>query len=386
MAGATRFAATAVVTTALLSACGGSSEPTAAERKAAKNRWIQRVDAACQKANEAIADRGWPTDLIDLDRLVVRGIDDAQAAIRTITGLTIPEGAGPKPGAFVEELKALEPELTKLSEASEGLEPAALVKAAEALKPRLVTAEKAAEEAGVGDCLSHDERFFVPDAVRAPVFAEQLDKLDRSLLRRINRIDFAEASTPGEFAQAFDRYSEVIDTALKGIDTLDPPQWAAQQTADYADALRDLQSETQTFTALLVQDKGKAPYELDRSKYLRAQKDLNVAANAEMKTRRRMLRAVGAAPTDRLPRRTRPPSRTAASSRDSSGERRAGRGGVVHAALGQPLADPPLHAQDRRPLGLDLLLQRGDLGVQLLDAVAGRQRVPQRREQLGAAA
>ncbi len=301
MAGATRFAVTAVVATALLSACGGSSEPTAEERKAAKNRWIQRVDAACQKANEAIAHRGWPTDLVDLDRLVVRGIDDAQAAIATITGLAIPEGAGPKPGAFVKELKALEPELTKLSEASEDLEPAALVNAAEAIKPRLVTAEKTAEEAGVSDCLSHDERFFVPDAVRAPVFAEQLDKLDRSLLRRIERIDFAEASTPGDFAQAFDRYSEVIDTALKGIDTLDPPQWAAQQTANYADALRDLQSETQTFTALLVQDKGKAPYELDRSKYLRAQKDLNVAANAEMKTRRRMLRAVGAGPTDRLP-------------------------------------------------------------------------------------
>lgn len=134
-----------------------------------------------------------------------------------------------------------------------------------------------------------------------PCFAEQLDKLDRSLLRRIERIDFADASTPGEFAQAFSRYSEVIDTALKGIDTLDPPQWAAQQTANYADALRDLQSETQKFTALLVQDKGKAPYELDRSKYLRAQKDLNVAANAEIKTRWRMLRAVGAAPTDRRP-------------------------------------------------------------------------------------
>lgn len=301
MAAGARFAVTIVVASALIGACGGDSGPTAEERKVAKTRWIQRVDAACRKANEAIADRGWPMDLVDLDRLVVRGIDDAQAAIRAITGLAIPEGAGPKPGAFVDELKAIEPELTKLSEASEDLEPAALVKAAEALKPRLASAEKAAEEAGVSDCLSHDERFFIPDAVRAPVFAEQLDKLDRSLLRRIQKIDFAEASTAGEFAQAFSRYSEVIDTAMKGIDALDPPQWAAQQTSNYADALRDLQSETQKFTALLVEDKGKAAYELDRSKYLRAQKDLNVAANAEIKTRRKMLRAVGAAPTDRLP-------------------------------------------------------------------------------------
>lgn len=301
MAAGARFAVMVVVATALVSACGGDPEPTPEERKAAKTRWTQRVDAACRKANDAIAERGWPADLIDLDRLVVRGIEDARTAIREIAALPRPEGAGPKPGEFVDELKALEPELAELSEASEDLEPAALVKSAEALKPRLATAEKVAEEAGVSDCLSHDERFFIPDAVRAPVFAEQLAKLDRSLLRRIRRIDFAEASTPGEFAQAFRGYSEVIDTAVEGIDALDPPQWAADQTANYQVALRDLQSVTQKFTALLVQDKDKAPYELDRSKYVRTQKELNVAARVEGKTRRKMLRAVGASPTGRLP-------------------------------------------------------------------------------------
>lgn len=199
------------------------------------------------------------------------------------------------------ELKALEPELGKLSDASEELDPAALVNAAEALKPRLATAEKTADDAGLSDCLSHDERFFIPDAVRAPVFAEQLNKLDRSLLRRIERIDFQDASTPGEFAHAFSRYSDVIDTAVEGIAELEPPQWAALQTANYQDALRDLQSATQEFTALLVQDKGKPPHELERAKYMRVQRKLNVAAKAEIRTRRKMLRAVGAAPTGRLP-------------------------------------------------------------------------------------
>jgi hypothetical protein len=310
MAGPARFAGTgrrwvaafALATAfAAVSACGGDPEPTAEERRAAKAKWVQRVDSACRKANDAISERGWPADLVDLDRLVVRGIGDARAAIDEITALKIPEGAGPKPGAFVNELKALEPELDKLSDASEDLEPAPLVKAAEALKPRLASAEKAAEEAGVSDCLTHDERFFIPDAVRAPVFAEQLAKLDRSLFRRLKTIDFDEASTPGEFAQAFARYSELIDTAVKGIDTLDPPQWAADQTANYQVALRDLQSETQKFTALLVEDKGKSPYEIDRAKYVRAQKQLNVAADAEIKTRKKMLRAVGARPTGRIP-------------------------------------------------------------------------------------
>ena len=281
--------------------CGGDPEPTAEERRAAKAQWVQKADAACRKANEAIAERGWPADLVDLDRLVVRGIDDARAAIKEIAAMRVPEGAGPKPGAFVDELKALEPELDNLSAASEDLEPAPLVKAAEELKPRLAEAQKRAEEAGLSDCLTHDERFFIPDAVRAPVFAEQLAKLDRSLLRRIERIDLAEASTPGEFAQAFARYSEVIDTAVEGIDTLDPPQWAADQTANYQVALRDLQSVTQKFTALLEVDKGKPAYELDRAKYLRTQKELNKAANAEIRTRRKMLRAVGASPTGRIP-------------------------------------------------------------------------------------
>jgi hypothetical protein len=305
MAGAARIAVpgwiAALALAPALTACGGDPEPTAEERRAAKSKWVQRVDAACRKANNAISERGWPADLVDLDRLVVRGIGDAQTAIKEITALKIPEGAGPKPAAFVKEIKALDPELKELSEASEDLEPADLVKAAEELKPRIAAAEMAAEEAGLSDCLTHDERFFIPDAVRAPVFAEQLAKLDRSLLRRIKNVDFADASTPGEFATAFRRYSEIIDTAIKGIDTLDPPQWAADQTGNYQVALRDLQSVTQKFTAILVQDKGKPLYELDRAKYMRTQRELNRAAKAEIKARRKMLRAVGAAPTGRLP-------------------------------------------------------------------------------------
>ena len=297
MARTARLAAMIVFTGALAAGCGGDPEPTAAEVKAAKSRWVQRVDSACRKANQAISDRGWPVNLLDLDRLVVRGIDDAQAAIKSITALRIPEGAGPKPGAFVNELKALGPELDKLSEASEDLEPAPLVDAAQALKPRLAAIEKSAEEAGLSDCMSHDERFFVPDAVRAPVFAQQLNNLDRKLLRRIKNVDFASANTPGEFAVAFRDYSEIIDSAVDGIDKLDPPQWAADQVGNYLRALRDLQSVSQKYTAILVEDKGKSAYELDRAKYVRADKQLNKAARAEAKTRRKMLRAVGAGPT-----------------------------------------------------------------------------------------
>jgi hypothetical protein len=296
MAGAGRFAGLALALV-VAAGCGGDSEPSAEEKRAAKARWVTHVDAACRKANQAIADRGWPRNLIDLDRLVVRGIADAQAAIKTIAAEPLPKGGGPRPGAFVTELKALEKELTTLSEASEDFEPAALVKAAEALKPRLAAIEKRAEEAGLSDCLSHDERFFVPDAVRAPVFAEQLADLDRKLLRRIKHVEFAAADTPAEFAVAFRRYSGIIDSAIDGIGRLDPPHWAARQVSNYQNALRDLQAVCQKFTAILVRDKGKSPLEINRREYVRAERELNTAGRAEAKTRRKMLRALGAAPT-----------------------------------------------------------------------------------------
>ena len=82
---------------ATLVGCGGSDEPTAEQRRAAKSRWVQHVDAACRKANDAIAKRGWPADLVDLDRLVVRGIDDARAAIRTIARERLPDGGARSP-------------------------------------------------------------------------------------------------------------------------------------------------------------------------------------------------------------------------------------------------------------------------------------------------
>jgi hypothetical protein len=310
MAGVGRFhqrvrrvfvAATLVPVLAGLAACGGDSKPTAEEAEAAKNRWIQRVDAACREANDAIAGRGWPTDLVDLDRLVVRGIDDARAAIESIAGLEIPKGAGQRPAAFVAALRALDPELSKLSEASEDLEPAELTKIADALKPRLAEAEERAEAAGLSDCLTHDERYLVPDAVRAPVFAEQFAKLNRSVLRRIREIDLRSAKSPGEVAKGFKQMSLVVGGGVTGIDRLDPPLWAAQQTSNYQGALLEFQSAVQEYESLLVEDKGKAPGARDYQQYVRRDRELRRAAKAEGRAYHKLVRAVGAAPTFRAP-------------------------------------------------------------------------------------
>jgi len=288
--------ATGVVMAAALAGCGGDG-PADADQRAAQARWIQRVDGTCRKVSAEIADRGYPANLVDLDRLVVRGINDARAAIRAIEREPIPDGAGPGPAAFVRELKALDDDLSTLSEASEDLDPHALIDAADDLKPQLEALQTRAKAAGLRDCFGNDEGVLIPDTVRAPVFAEQVARLERSLLRRIQLINFAEASSPAEFARAFDRYAKLIDGAIKGIATLDPPLWAADQTANYQAALRNLQLASRRFADRLAQDRGKPLAILDRAAYQRIQRRLDTAATTEVRARRKMLRAVGSRPT-----------------------------------------------------------------------------------------
>ena len=60
------------------------SRPTAAGEARRARQVDAAADAACKKANKAIAKRGWPVNLIDLDRLTVRAVTDVRAASKTI--------------------------------------------------------------------------------------------------------------------------------------------------------------------------------------------------------------------------------------------------------------------------------------------------------------
>jgi hypothetical protein len=284
----------AAVAAGALAACGGDGEPTASELRAAKAKWIQQADGACRKANDAIAERGWPADLVDLDRLVVRGLEDARTAIEDIAALRIPQGAGPQPGRFVRELRTLDPALDQLSQASEDLEPAALNEVADDLKPLLASLADRSKAAGLQDCLSHDERFFVPDAIKAPVFADRLAKVDRSLFRRLQRLqDRAPlASAPG-LARYFEDLGELVEANVEAIDKLEPPQWAAPQVARYQDVMRDLESVVGASHTLFSQGRDA----ITLPKLRRLERQYARVTLAERRARKAMLKAVGASPT-----------------------------------------------------------------------------------------
>ena len=281
----------------LAGGCGGDSGPTAAERKAAKQRWVARADAECEKVNKAIADRGWPADLVDLDRLVARGVADARAGLKRIVSLRIPEGAGPAPGALVEELRRLDPVLADFSSASEGLEPRPLLRMADRLKPRLSALEDRARAAGLTECGQNDERFLIPDGVRGPVFAEQLAKVERSLIRRLDKLNRTKVRSPAGAADLYGKLSELTDDLIAGIDRLDPPQWAARQTSKYQSVLTDAKALMDRSQNVFAEHAGT----LTPAKVARLQRQWRVMIKRERKARRKMLRAVGAAPTTRPP-------------------------------------------------------------------------------------
>src|SRR5215210_8352722 len=206
---------------AAVAGCGGSDKPSAAEQRAALTKWTQAADAACQKANRAIADRGFPVSLVDLDRLTVRAIADAQAAAKTIRERKPPAGSAEKVAPFVKSLDELDGAMKRLSSATEDFRTAKLDEFLPEFGGTLQRVEAESKKLGLRECATHEENIVVPDAVRAPIFAQQLADLDRRLTRRTKRLDAA--STPKEASRNLRELADVADTYATRLDDLKPP-------------------------------------------------------------------------------------------------------------------------------------------------------------------
>ena len=272
----------------LAAGCGGSAQE---ERGQALERWVARADAACQRANGAIAERGWPVDLVDLDRLTVRAVADVRSGIRAISELPRPEGAEQRVRPFVEELRGLEPLLDELSSATEAMEPDPLRDIAPKLQAQLAALEEQSEKLGMVHCAANDERFFIPDAVRAPVFAQELARVNRRIGKRIDELGAPpRGASLDTVARTMDELSEILATAVAALDGLEPPQWAAPQAARYLNSLRDMGSVMDAAAGELAAP-GLTPADLAslQRKYARAGRE-------ERKRYRQLIRAIGARP------------------------------------------------------------------------------------------
>jgi hypothetical protein len=273
-----------------LGACGGADSGSAADRRAALDRWVAKADAACRKSNAAIAERGWPANLVDLDRLSVRAANDVRDAAEQIRRLPPPKGSESRVKPFVGTLGKLDGLLEQVTDTTEAFEPERLTALAPDLQSGLVEVEKASKALGLRECAANDEHAWVPDAIRAPVFAQQLSDLDRRVAKRAKAV--AEpVSTPGDAARNLDRLSDVLMMADRALSKLKPPLWAQEQSSRYLRSVRDVTG---------VLDAGAREFseaEVTFPEYKAFQAKLNRALRVERKRFRALAKAIGAIPT-----------------------------------------------------------------------------------------
>ena len=293
-----RRAAVAIVLTAAFAGCGGSGDSgqkadlTPTQRRAELDRWVERADGVCRKGNEAIAGRGWPTDLVELDKLAVRAVDDVREASRSIQGLAPPKGSEDRVKPFVASLKSLDGLLDDVTDTTGEYRPRKLNSLAPDLRSGLLEVEQASKDLGLRECAANDEHTWVPDAMRAPVYAQQLAGLDRRVAKRAKAV--AEpVSSPADASRNLDRLSDVVTMADRGLSKLKPPLWAATQAGRYVKALRNLtgvlDEGARKFSGGLV------TYEV----YTAFRKKLNGSLAIERKRFKQLYKAIGALPTAR---------------------------------------------------------------------------------------
>ena len=273
----------------VLAGCGGAGKPTAVEQRAALDRWQDRADAACRDGNKKIAKRGWPASLVDLDRLTVRAISDIRQASTAIQRMPAPEGSEQRVAPFVGSLKALEPLMARLSSTTEDFKAGKLEAFAPKLQSGLAAVEQESEKLGLRHCAANDEHVWVPDAIRAPVFAQQLAILDRKILKRAKAIG-EPASTRSAASRNLDKLSDIVVFADRGLSRLKPPAWAEAEAGRYVDSLRDLGSALDAAST----EFGEAT--LTPAEAGAAQSRLNRAIKSERKRFKRLYKEIGAVP------------------------------------------------------------------------------------------
>ena len=280
---------------AVLAGCGGGGDKekplSAADRRAELDRWVTKADAICDKTNQAIADRGWPRDLVQLERLSGDAVGDVRNASRAVQALAPAKGSEARIKPLLSSLKALDGLLGQVDETTERYRPAKLNELAGDVGAGLLDVELASRDLGLRKCAADDEHTWVPEAMRAPVFAQQLADLSRRMTKRAKAVA-RPVSTPGDAGRNLHRLSDVTTMADRALAKLKPPRWAELQTLRYVDALRDL-------TGVLEEGARTFDATLTYSQYQAYKPKLDRALAKERKRFEQLYKAIGALPTAR---------------------------------------------------------------------------------------
>jgi hypothetical protein len=275
-----------------IAGCGGSggAPAKAPTSRAALDAWATKADAACRTANKAIAKRGWPANLVDLDRLSVRAADDIREASAAIQKLPAPEGGEKRIAPFVDSVRRLDGLLEHVTDTTEKFKPKRLIALAPKLQAGLLDVERTSKQLGLRQCAANDEHVWVPDAIRAPVFAQQLADLDRKISRRSRGVA-TPTSTPQAAARKLGELSRIVGVADRGLSKLKPPAWAEDEADRYLIALRDLGAALDNAATEVSEPS------ISFAEAKRVQSRVIRAARLERRRFARLVREIGAIPT-----------------------------------------------------------------------------------------
>ena len=279
-------AGTLSLVVAAAAGCGG---PSAADKRAALERWEARADASCKASNTAIVARGWPDDLRDLDRLTVRAVDDIGKVSDGIQDQAAPKGSEARVAPFVDSLEALDPVMEQLRSRTHAFEPDELEAFAPKLQGALLKVEQAAKKLGLRHCAANEEHTWVPDAIRAPVFAQQLADLNREITVRARRFN-RPARSAAAASRNLDRLSRVVGDADRKLSRLKPPHWADAAAYDYLYALRDVGGELDNASSVFAEST------LTVAEIRAVRRKLDRTLGLERKRYKQLYRSIGAVP------------------------------------------------------------------------------------------
>jgi hypothetical protein len=230
-----------LMSAAVIVGCGGDGGPSAAERQAGLGRWADRVDSICEATGRAIAMRGAPTDMLDIERVAVRAEADVRGAVERIRGVRAPSGTESRVRLVLAELDRVQRDLAALTKASKVADMDGLLRAATLLAEAGEGLRRRAEPVGLGQCGRGDVPVKVSDAILAPVFATQVAQFDRWLRQSGDRLAQEQPESQSEFADRYVRSAELMAEARARWQALAPPARTQEAAFAYEHELVKLQ-------------------------------------------------------------------------------------------------------------------------------------------------
>ena len=211
-------------TLAVLSGCGGEAKTKATPpERTAETDWRPTAERACGQITEPLVARAWFMDLKEMRRRVRTTVRDAREAVAD---------AGRLPGRpdqrFVEDMGSLDRPLADLARAGRAMNVPRLDRTITVLERKLRAVAKSARRAGLRECVTRKQVRRIVNALRAPVAAEQVQRM----IARNNRREKAAGSDPSASAAVWADQDTVIRK-------LKVPAWAKRERAALRAAARN---------------------------------------------------------------------------------------------------------------------------------------------------